>query len=189
MTQAFPLQWPTGRPRAKHRTASTFKVTPGQAYSELTDELHRWGATNVVVSTNIPLRRDGTPYRDGLDDRLPDPGVAVYFTKAKRAICIACDTYYRPWENMRAVGKSIEAFRAIERHGAGQILDQAFEGFTALPAPSAGGPEPWHMVLGCPPWASVEAINAAWRVRCREAGGATVELNAARDEGMRGVRP
>lgn len=187
MTQAYPLQWPANRPRSKIRCASMFKVTPGQAYDDLMLELERWGATNVVVSTNIPLRRDGTPYRDGLDDRPQDPGVAVYFTKRNRPVCFACDTYLRPWENLRAVSKAIEAFRSIERHGADQILEQAFEGFTALPAPTKESPPAWWQVLGCSPNATTAQISEAWKAKCREAGGATVELNAARDAGTKGA--
>lgn len=28
MTQAYPLQWPHGRPRTKQRVASAFKIAP-----------------------------------------------------------------------------------------------------------------------------------------------------------------
>lgn len=185
MTQAFPLQWPHGRPRSKYRHASTFRVTPAKAYDEMMDELERFGAKSVVVSTNIPLRRDGTPYRDGLNDRLADPGVAVYFMKGKRQVCLPCDAYSLPWENCRAIGKAVEALRTMERHGAQQILDQAFEGFVALPPPADGAKAPdWWDVLGVSQTATEEEVREAWRAKCREAGGATVELNAARDAAM-----
>lgn len=127
MTQAYPLQWPRGRARTKNRAASAFKVTASKALDELYQGLSRFGASSVVVSTNIPTRFDGTPYRDGLTEPLEDPGVAVYFTKRKRAICLPCDTYRRPWENI---------------------------------------------------------VRAAYKAKAREAGGASVELNAAQDAGL-----
>lgn len=192
MTQAFPLQWPRGRPRTKARSDSNFRISPSKAFDEMMDELGRFSAKNPVVSSNIPTRRDGTPYRDGLTELLEDPGVAVFFTKqmgkAERLICLPCDTYRRPWENVRAIGKAVESLRAMERHGAHQILDQAFEGFTALPPPGAAS-EPtekaWWVVLGVEPGATDDEIHTAYKARAREAGGASVELNAARDEAMK----
>lgn len=187
MTQAYPLQWPRGRARTKNRATSAFKVAASKALDELYQELSRFGAASVVVSTNIPTRLDGTPYRDGLTQPLEDPGVAVYFTKRKRAICLPCDTYRRPWENVRAIGLSVAAFRTMERHGAHQILDQAFEGFTALPPPNAMSEPPdraWWVVLGVQPDAPENIVRAAYKAKAREAGGASVELNAAKDAGL-----
>jgi len=183
MTQAYPLQWPHGRPRTKQRTDSRFSVNPRAAFDEMMDELARFGAQNVVVSFDCPLRRtDGTPYADDLKDLLPDPGVAVYFNKGKRSICLPCDQYRRPWENIRAIGKSVEALRAMERHGAHQILDQAFENFTALPSPDMAGDAPdavWWVVLGVSPDCTRAEAHEAYKAACRIAGGATVEINAA----------
>lgn len=190
MTKAFPLQWPKGRGKTKRRSDSRFQVKPTKAFDEMMTELDRFGAANVVVSSNIPLRRDGTPYRDGLTELLQSPGVAVYFTKKKRQICLPCDAYRRPWENCRAIGKAVEAFRAIERHGADQILDQAFEGFTALPAPdqvSDSNQAAWWVVLGVKAGATKEQINEAYKSAARKAGGASVELNAAKEQGLAAV--
>lgn len=187
MTQAYPLQWPQGRARTKSRVKSAFKVSAAKAYEEMMAELSRFGAAHVVVSSNIPTRRDGTPYREGLSERLEDPGVAVYFTKRKRQICLPCDTYQRPWENCRAIGKAVEALRSMERHGAHQILDQAFSGFTALPAPdqvSEPDQKAWWLVLGIPFRAGPIEIKRAYKAKCREAGGATLELNQAKDLGL-----
>lgn len=183
MTQAYPIQWPKGRPRTRVRKKSAFKVKATKAFDEMMLELSRFDAKGVVVSSNIPTRQDGTPYRDGLTERLSDPGVAVYFTKGKRLICLPCDTYERAWENCRAIGLAVEAFRSMERHGAHQVLDQAFEGFTALPSPDqVDDPDDkvWWMVLGLDgPSDRLEVVNKAYKDRCREEGGATAELNAA----------
>lgn len=187
MTEAFPLQWPRGRKRTPARRDSAFKVKPTQAFEEMLDELYRFEAKNVVVSSNIPTRRDGTPYRDGLTELLEDPGIAVYFMKGKRLVCLPCDSYRRPWENCRAIGKAVEALRSMERHGAQQILDQAFEGFTALPSPEMATDAPsaaWWVVLGVEPSATEAQIRAAYKECARRDGGASVELNAARDAGL-----
>lgn len=185
MTSAFPLQWPHGVPRTKARRDSAFKVSHSVAFDEMMKELSLFSATGIVVSTNIPLRRDGSPYRDGLTERLEDPGVAVYFTKNKRQNCLPCDTYARPWENIRAIAKAIEAFRTMERHGAHQILDQAFTGFIALPPPGAPTAISWWVILGVPPDATAERIQAAWKAKVRLVGELDrAALNIARDEGM-----
>lgn len=189
MTDAYPLQWPHGYPRTKARTYSVYRVSPNDAYAEMMDELGRFGAQNVVVSTNIPLRKDGTPYRDGLTDKLDDPGVAVYFMRNKQRVTIAVDQYAKPWENCRAIGKSVEAFRAIERAGATQVLDQAFTGFAALPPPSQG--QHWTRVLDIMMAdATVEAIRAAYKAKARVlTGDALAALNVARDAALREVAP
>jgi hypothetical protein len=185
MTGAFPLQWPHGQPRTKSRADSAFRVTHSVAYDKMMDELDRFGARSVVVSTNISLRRDGTPYRDGLTEVMDDPGVAVYFTRGKVQIALAVDCYRRPWENCHAIGKAIEAFRSLERSGAQQIMNQAFTGFMALPAPDAK--EGWWSVLGVDRSASAEAIQAAYKAKARANHGdsaAMVRINTARDEAV-----
>ena len=193
MTQAFPLQWPRGRPRTKARQDSAFRVNPTKAFEELLDEVARFDVKGLVISSNIPTRLDGTPYRDGLKELIEDPGIAVYFTRKDRLICLCCDHYRRPWENVRALSKAVEGFRAMERHGAGQVLDQAFEGFTALPTPSAGLNEPqerhWTVVLGLEtePVVTEAMINAAYKAKARAAGGATTELNLAKEAALQAV--
>lgn len=187
MTQAYPIQWPHSRPRTSRRQESRFKVKPSTAFEEMMLELERFGAKNVVVSSNIPTRQDGTPYRDGLTEKMPDPGIAVYFNKGKRLVCLPCDSYLRPWENVRAVGLSVAAFRSMERHGAHQVLDQAFEGFTALPSPDQASEtksKGWWVVLGVSSSASKSMIIEAYRDECRKRGGATVELNQAKEDGL-----
>lgn len=125
-----------------YRCATCVKVSPRQAYDELMNELRLWGVQHPVISSNAPLRRDGTPYADALDDPLDDPGVALFFTRKKRAVCVPCDTFRLPFENIRAIGLSVKAMRDMERRGVDQILDQMFEGFTTLPPPDAAG-KPW----------------------------------------------
>jgi hypothetical protein len=190
VTDAFPLQWPHGQPRTKVRTQSAYRVTPQAAYGEMIDELSRFGAQNVAVSSNMPLRRDGTPYRDALDEPLTDPGVAVWFNKGSRRIALAVDQFSLPWENCRAIFIAVEAFRAIERSGAKQVLDQAFTGFAALPPPS--GQRAWRDVLGLYGSPSTTEVSARYKLLAREHAGDEArmkEINIARDAAMKEVTP
>ena len=81
--EAFPLSWPLAWPRTKFPGDSRFGThgrspTVARARETLNLELGRLGASRVVVSTNIELRRDGQPYSNRRDPS--DSGVAVYFT-------------------------------------------------------------------------------------------------------------
>lgn len=187
MTEAFPLQWPAGRPRTSYRIDSKFKPkTFAVARDFLLMEVERLGGDNVVVSTNLPLRNDGLPYAAR---RSPDdPAVAVYFTYRKRAMCFACDLYERIEDNMHAIGLTIEALRGIARWGAGDMMERAFTGFAALPAPTS---RPWWEVLGVERTASPDAIRSAFKARALAAhpdrGGsdaAMSEVNAAYQQAL-----
>jgi hypothetical protein len=184
MTQAYPLHWPAGWPRARNRKDAPFKVSGQQAKKEMFEELTRLGAKDIIVSADQPLNKDGTPT---LRRSWGDPGIAVYFTRKGRPVVLACDQYYEPHDNMRAIGKTAEAMRGIERWGASDMLDRAFRGFEALPAP-----EQWWEVLEVSQSATVEEIDAAYRAKARAAhpdtGGsdaAMARLNAARDQGRK----
>ena len=182
MTQAYPLHWPAGWPRARHRKTAPFKVTPSQAKREMMNEIARLGTRDVIVSTDQPLNRDGSPT---LRRTWGDPGVAVYFKRKGRAVVLACDQYEQLHDNMRAIGKTIEAMRGIERWGASEMLDRAFTGFEALAAP-----EQWWQVLGLTASATAAEIDRAYREKAKTAhpdaggsGAAMSRLNAARDQG------
>jgi hypothetical protein len=156
--ESYPLTWPTGQPRTRWRGGSQFKQRGfGLIRDVLLDELRRLDASDVIISSNLRTRMDGLPYAD---QREPDdPGIAVYFRRKKKPYVIACDTFDRTWKNLRAIGGTVEALRAIERYGASSMLEQAFSGFAALPAHAA---EPsWWDVLGVRPEATLAEIEAA----------------------------
>lgn len=179
---AFPLQWPAGwkRTDANQRTEARFgrasrrsytgtfetgrKLTINEAVDRVRAELQRMARTDdVVISTNLELRLDGLP-RSGQSNPA-DPGAAVYWRDARvdgwPTRCMAIDRYDRVADNLAAIAATLEAMRAIERHGGAAILDRAFTGFSALPAPESG--RPWHIVLGCPAHASTEHVRANYR--------------------------
>lgn len=135
--EAYPLSWPDGWPRRKawERKPSAYQVEFAKARDELLRELRLMGARDVVLSSNVPLRRDGLPLANMRQPE--DPGVAVYWTDAKRMPrVIACDVWRTVRENLRAVGIAIESIRSLERTGASEILERAFAGFARLPASS-----------------------------------------------------
>lgn len=174
---AYPLAWPVGwkRTEAARRRSATFSKAAdyrGRGKRELTIadgvervllELQRINVTreDVVISTNVPTRLDGFPRSDRGEPG--DPGAAVYWQQGKRRRVMAIDHYDRVADNLAAVAATLEAMRAIERHGGAAILDRAFEGFTALPAPSAAATRTWWEVLGVVQAATVDQARAAWR--------------------------
>lgn len=171
VVKAYPLQWPAGWKRARpdrrfrgsfskgERSYSTDGASSRITYKDLTvadavqrvaAELRRMGVTenDMVISTNLKLRMDGLPRSD--QPRPQDPGVAVYWIDRASGTrrCMAIDMMYDIVEhNLAAIAATLDAMRAIERHGGAAILDRAFTGFTALPPPLAAA-RPWREVLG-----------------------------------------
>lgn len=192
MIEAYPLHWPDGRPRTPRYNIRRSSFTPGNRSTEVanvTAELRRLGARNVIVSTNVRLRNDGLPYAN---DRAPDDqGVAVYFEYAGGQKCFACDRWTSVAENLRAIFKSIEAIRGLERWGSKDFVNAAFTGFSALPSP--GAEKPWREVLGFRPdeKPSAAAVREQFYALAKkahpDAGGsneAMAELSAAKDAAM-----
>jgi hypothetical protein len=194
MIDAFPLQWPHHVPRTDpaRRIGGSFMVTPGKAMEELVKEVRLSGGTGLILSSNIPLRRDGLPYANAREPA--DPGVAAYFTRKGQQVCIPCDTYDRHWKNIRAIGLSIKDMRGPEMRGCAAITDAAYTGFLALPAPGAA-PQArnWWEVLGIPRHTSELVIDAVWKRLMRDlptigSDAQRQALNIARDEGLAELR-
>jgi hypothetical protein len=146
---------------------------------------------DVIISTNLQVRLDGLP-RSG--QKTPDdPGAAVYWQHQPGAPmrCMAIDSYTHVEDNLAAIAATLEAMRAIERHGGAEILDRAFTGFKALAAENAG--PSWWETLQIEATASETEINAAYRKLARfahpdnkETGSdeAIRTLNIARDQAL-----
>ena len=147
-TKAYPLQWPTGRPRTPRgkRRRGAFgqmtgnhgakkELTVHQAIARVRQELDRLGARNVLVNSDLRVRLDGGPIAK---QRAPeDPGVCVYFALDGEAHCLACDQWNRIADNLAAIAKHVEATRGQARWGVGDART-LFAGFKALPDPGAG---------------------------------------------------
>ena len=127
---AYPLSWPVGWPRLKPKQ-SRFDTSFAQARDGLLREIKLLGGGNVIISSNVPLRRDGLPYAQR---RSPDdPGVAVYFNMFGQSQCIPCDKWLTVADNLQAIKSTVAALRGIERWGTGEMVKATFQGFVALP--------------------------------------------------------
>ncbi len=158
--KAYPLSWPDGWKRTSARSSAAFgktkaieggrsalqRLSVADGVARIVAELGRMGVPdwNVIISTNVPLRLDGFPRSD---QEPRDPGAAVYWKKKDTDVmrCMAIDRYTRVADNLAAIAATLEAMRAIERHGGATILDRAFLGFAALPEKASS---PWREVLG-----------------------------------------
>lgn len=189
-TTAHPLSWPVNRPRAPARKQAAFRTTLGAAFNKVRYEVRMLGGSALIISSDLPLRRDGEPRSD---TRMPaDPGVAVYFTYKKRPMCFACDRWIGIEDNVHAIAKTIEALRGIERWGSGSMMEQAFTGFLALPAPE----QPFQ-VLGVGAHATRTDIMEAWQRLASKhhpdkPGGdhhTMARINAARDAMLEALKP
>lgn len=160
---AYPLQWPEGWPRHRRRERARFATTFAKARDALIHEVRLMGGRQIVLSTNVPLRNDGLPYANMREP--DDPGVAIYWTTGSREQrCMACDKWDRVQDNVRALEKSINAMRGLERWGGSHIVNRAFTGFQRLEGPS----EAWWDILGVAPSASGAEVHAAYRRRRAE---------------------
>jgi hypothetical protein len=187
--QRYPLTWPEGWKRTPRssRSASPFKTTPEKAYRELMEELERLGARNVIVSSNLKLRQDGAPYAN--QPRHEDEGVAVYFTRKGKDMALACDKFAKREDNMRAITKTIDAIRGIERWGSSDMMERAFTGFAQL---ANDGARKWWEVLGCDRYQPLEDVvrirNARRSAAHPDKGGDPAEFQAITDAYLQCLR-
>jgi hypothetical protein len=199
VTDRYPLAWPDGwrRTPAENRHRAKFmkdrrQLSVADGIGRVFRELRALSVQDhqVVVSSNLVLRLDGMPRSD---QREPlDPGAAVFWEEAGgKSRVIAVDLYDRVADNLGAIAASLEAMRAIERHGGAQILERVFTGFDALPPPSSAFDE-----LGLPRTASEDDVKAAFRRLAAERhpdrpGGsvdAMASLVSIRDQALRHLK-
>lgn len=214
---AFPLSWPPGwrrteddmrefgrfgvrRQAAGRSYASLQDISVAEASRRLLDELERMRVhrDSIVLSTNLKLRLDGLPRSDQAAPK--DPGAAVYWEDPYNGQprTMAIDQYTKVEQNIAALAATIEAMRAIERHGGAIVLERAFTGFTALPAPIvAGVSRDWQAVLALQDLLlpTREDVEKAYRRLAGkhhpDKGGshaAMSELNQARDDALKECR-
>lgn len=215
MITAYPLSWPAGwrRTQASDRKRARFNSksrNPGQSYAHareitmaearkrLLDACRMMGIPdyNVVMSTNVELRRDGLPYSGR---KAPtDPGAAVYWRDGGKPRCMAIDIYDRVEDNLAALAASLDALRAVERHGGAAILNRAFDGFALEHNQESTKTRTWREILfpnGCPINVTLDLVKAHYRQLASKAhpdrGGsheAMIELNVALAEAENELR-
>ncbi len=83
---AYPLTWPPSKKRTllSKRALASYRAGFVKARDEALNELRLLGADgDIIISSNIPLRKDGLPsasFKEPLD-----PGISVYFRVAKQS--------------------------------------------------------------------------------------------------------
>jgi len=170
----YPLSWPSGwkRTQSYARKDANFKsfrerLSVADGAERVLHSLGMMGVreTDVIISTNVQPTLSGRPRSSQAEPS--DPGVAVYWKGKNDKIhkVLAVDRYTKVADNLAAVAATLEAMRAIERHGGAMILERAFIGFTALPAPNT-----WRSVFGYIENAviSPERLKADYRELCKK---------------------
>lgn len=208
-----PLYWPPGwrRTDAHQRERAKFgkgerqyasdpaggswvrfkNLTINDGLKRVMHELQRMGVDpdDVVISSNLRLRLDGLPA--SAQTNPDDCGAAVYWRHGSGTRCMAIDRYDRVQDNLAAIAATLDAMRAIDRHGGATIMDRAFQGFVALPAPRAW----WQVLELSGPHPTRTEIDSAHRRLISKhhpdkGGDADIaaDINAARDQGMESIR-
>lgn len=132
----YPLRWLPQQPRTKSPKRATFGAwSMARVGPSLVNELRLLGAKLVVITSNLQVRADRTGFLS--NQRVDDAGIVVYFELKGKRKAMACDRWSLPEHNVRALVKSIEAIRGLERWGGSDFLDGLFTGFEALPAPDS----------------------------------------------------
>jgi hypothetical protein len=130
-------RWPGVQTKA--RRDASFRATYSQTLGLLESELSKLSAKQIVIQveglTLEYIRNDGWP-RAGKNGHC-GPGVIVSFESPKGSISMPCDQF-RDWQdNIRAIAKSLEALRMVDRYGVTKGNEQ-YRGWTRLEAPKSG---------------------------------------------------
>ncbi|OYR80695.1 molecular chaperone DnaJ [Halorubrum sp. E3] len=198
------LDWPEGYPRtpAEDREPYPGDLSPTrkESFQSVVDELERWGATGVEISTASTHYAD-RPNIPHQHDKPDDVGVVARFRRidgpADDGYAIACDCWASQRENARAIALYAKRKRLAERCGV-TTADSEFETARLPPGDESGPdviavePEPQrepHEVLGVAPDAPEPTVKGAFRELVKDAHGDqggndaydVAELKRARD--------
>lgn len=160
--------WPKGFQRTKsiERRKGPYSAAWNTAMQDLIREVrHLKGATKLRIDKMSDNAANDWIDLTGQDAsaKQGDPGVVVTFRRKGLTYIFAHDAYLKPEANLRAIGLTIEAMRAVERHNV-LSTEQVFAGVEnlALPARTGEGNAP-HEVLGVPHDAPSDVVRAAYR--------------------------
>ena len=131
-------QWPGERTKA--RRDATFRATYLQTLDLLESELKHIGARDVIIQveklTSADIRNDGWPRLGNWVNGYGGPGVVLSFESPKGSISMPCDKFGDWQDNLRAIAKSLEALRMVDRYGVTRGNEQ-YRGWAKLEAPGA----------------------------------------------------
>lgn len=119
-----------------NRRRAPFKATFSRTCDELDLELLKLGVRRLVIEIALPqnkIRRDGMPYHDA---RPAHPGVILSFESPRVGpLRYPCDTFSTWQDNIRAIARTLNAQRMIDRYGVTRRNEQ-YTGWSRLPPPS-----------------------------------------------------
>lgn len=158
--RSFPLYWPDSWPRTdanKVKKAQFKDRSVFTARKELEFEARRFGGRDLIISSNLELKLDGTP-RSG-QKQPQDRGVAIFFARKGEPMALACDVYSTVEDNLWALVRTLQALRQIECDGSPALINRAFKGFAALPDPET---KQWFQVLNVSADAEESVVRGAY---------------------------
>jgi hypothetical protein len=133
--------WPVQKTR--HPQDSQFRSTYPQTLDLLESELshiHARAGSVVIQVENLTLsdiRNDGWPRGGWNPARGNRQGVIVSFESGKGAMSFPCDRFKGWQDNLRAIAKSLEALRMVDRYGVTRGNEQ-YKGWAQIEAPKNG---------------------------------------------------
>lgn len=162
--------WPPNTPRtapADRDTGNKFTLTLAQSLYRLELEVERWRPELAMIHLSCDLsKRNGEPlttrnYRDR------EQGLIVAMDlRGQGLVQIPVDAYQTISGNARGACLTLEALRAIKRHGGNELSKTATMGFAAIPA-TTGEPvksRGWALtILGLGGEPSKAEVKKAWR--------------------------
>ena len=131
--------WPG--PRTNSRRDATFRASYTKTLDELEYELQKLGARDIVIQveklTRADIRNDGWPRSGTWVNGYGGPGVVLSFECSKGSISMPCDRFGDWQDNIRAIAKSLEALRMVDRYGVTKGNEQ-YRGWAQIEAPTNG---------------------------------------------------
>ncbi len=126
-------KWPGARTNG--RRDASFRSTYPQTLDLLEGELTKLRAKDIIIQveglTLQFLRNDGWPKSGNWQNGYGGPGVIVSFESSKGHMSFPCDRF-RDWQdNLRAIAKSLEALRMVDRYGVTRGNEQ-YRGWTQI---------------------------------------------------------
>lgn len=130
-----PDWWPDGEATTPpdDREPDRFSVDLNRARQDLIDDLERIKARDIRID-HVVGSSSGFP------------GVCVRWKREGTPYALACDTYRKRQQNMRAIGLTVRKLRHVREYGAVQT-SEAYEGLEALPS-GGDGPTPMTASTG-----------------------------------------
>lgn len=126
------VKWPGTRTRNPQR--SKFKASYTNTLKLIDDELRHLKAKNIVLQADCDeseIRLDG---RFRARAVMRSQGIILSLDSMHGPLSWACDRYDSWEDNLRAIGLTMNALRAVSRYGVVREAEQ-YKGFKALPGP------------------------------------------------------